>query len=203
LIFKGSHEQLIIFDLNNGRRNGPSSEGRFHYHNNTTTSITIVQMPKPKIPAKVNYIKLNINCDGERVLVGQFYQFWIGGSWLQAAGSLGRVSSCVGLRWVFVSSLPLTGTCTIKSANAKVFLEQQLRGRFVKVNLNLALCCYNDDDDILQTNVYCSLPLRLMSRGWGWLADRQVPVTLRPSIFGLYSTAFGVNLEEAVQSDLK
>ena len=56
---------------------------------------------------------------------------------------------------------------------------------------------------ISQTNVYCSLPLRMMSRGWGWLAERQVPETFRPTIFGLYSTAFGVNLEEAVISDLK
>jgi phosphatidylserine decarboxylase len=55
----------------------------------------------------------------------------------------------------------------------------------------------------LQTNVYKSLPLRMMSRGWGWLAERQVPESLRPSIFGLYSSAFGVNLEEAVVSDLK
>lgn len=54
-----------------------------------------------------------------------------------------------------------------------------------------------------QTNVYCSLPLRMMSRCWGWLAERQVPETFRPTIFGLYSTAFGVNLEEAVVSDLK
>lgn len=43
----------------------------------------------------------------------------------------------------------------------------------------------------------------MMSRGWGWLAERQVPETLRPTIFGLYSTAFGVNLDEAVISDLK
>ncbi|XP_070500330.1 phosphatidylserine decarboxylase proenzyme, mitochondrial isoform X1 [Chironomus tepperi] len=54
-----------------------------------------------------------------------------------------------------------------------------------------------------QTNAYCLLPLRMMSRGWGWLAERQVPETFRPTIFGLYSTAFGVNLEEAVVSDLK
>ncbi|KAG5681798.1 hypothetical protein PVAND_011206 [Polypedilum vanderplanki] len=54
-----------------------------------------------------------------------------------------------------------------------------------------------------QTNVYCSLPLRLMSRCWGWLADREVPEILRPSIFGIYSSSFGVNLEEAVVSDLK
>lgn len=54
-----------------------------------------------------------------------------------------------------------------------------------------------------QTSVYCSLPLRLMSRGWGWIAERNVPESFRPSIYGLYSAAFGVNLEEALISDLK
>ncbi|CRL02264.1 CLUMA_CG015313, isoform A [Clunio marinus] len=54
-----------------------------------------------------------------------------------------------------------------------------------------------------QTTVYCSLPLRLMSRCWGWLAERPVPEKIRPTIFGLYATTFGVNLEEAVISDLK
>jgi phosphatidylserine decarboxylase len=42
-----------------------------------------------------------------------------------------------------------------------------------------------------------------MSRGWGWIAERQVPETLRPTIYGLYSSAFGVNLDEAVIPDLK
>ncbi|XP_058448477.1 phosphatidylserine decarboxylase proenzyme, mitochondrial isoform X1 [Malaya genurostris] len=54
-----------------------------------------------------------------------------------------------------------------------------------------------------QMNVYCSLPLRLMSRCWGWLADCRVPTPARPLIYGLYSTAFGVNIEEAASSDFK
>jgi phosphatidylserine decarboxylase len=42
-----------------------------------------------------------------------------------------------------------------------------------------------------------------MSKGWGWLAERPVPTTMRPTVYGLYSKAFGVNLEEAVDSDFK
>lgn len=54
-----------------------------------------------------------------------------------------------------------------------------------------------------QMNIYCSLPLRMLSRCWGWFADCRVPIPLRPSIYGVYSTTFGVNLEEAATSDLK
>ena len=52
-------------------------------------------------------------------------------------------------------------------------------------------------------HVYCSLPLRITSRAWGWLAQCNVPEVLRPTIYGLYATAFGVKMEEAVVPDLK
>uniref|UniRef100_A0A336LR80 Phosphatidylserine decarboxylase proenzyme, mitochondrial n=1 Tax=Culicoides sonorensis TaxID=179676 RepID=A0A336LR80_CULSO len=54
-----------------------------------------------------------------------------------------------------------------------------------------------------QMNVYRSLPLRVVSRCWGWLADCRVPRPCRPIIYGLYSTTFGVNIEEAAVSDYK
>ncbi|XP_054725223.1 phosphatidylserine decarboxylase proenzyme, mitochondrial [Anastrepha obliqua] len=54
-----------------------------------------------------------------------------------------------------------------------------------------------------QSKVYCSLPLRIISRCWGWLAACYVPVTLRPYIYGWYSSIFGVNLEEALHPDFK
>jgi phosphatidylserine decarboxylase len=54
-----------------------------------------------------------------------------------------------------------------------------------------------------QMNIYCSLPLRLLSRCWGWLAECQVPRPVRPVLYGLYSSTFGVNLEEAAVPDLK
>ncbi|XP_035904101.1 phosphatidylserine decarboxylase proenzyme, mitochondrial isoform X1 [Anopheles stephensi] len=54
-----------------------------------------------------------------------------------------------------------------------------------------------------QAKMYCSLPLRLMSRCWGWMADRKVPKPVRPMIYGLYSTTFGVKMEEAAADNFK
>lgn len=42
-----------------------------------------------------------------------------------------------------------------------------------------------------------------MSRGWGWIAERQVPEYIRPTVYGLYSSTFGVNIAEAENSDFK
>ncbi|KAL5282703.1 PISD family protein [Megaselia abdita] len=55
----------------------------------------------------------------------------------------------------------------------------------------------------LQTIVYCSLPLRFVSRCWGWLADCYVPINLRPYVYGFYSSTFKVKLEEAAIPDFK
>lgn len=79
--------------------------------------------------AKVNYIKLNANGDGVPVRVGQSYQFWIGGYWLQADGSLGKAQFCVGHRWELSLLLQLNGIYTIVSVNAKVYHEQLHIGR--------------------------------------------------------------------------
>lgn len=54
-----------------------------------------------------------------------------------------------------------------------------------------------------QTHVYCAMPLRLMSRGWGWMAERRIPIPFRPTVYGAYSTAFGVNINEAMDPDFK
>uniref|UniRef100_A0A182J586 Phosphatidylserine decarboxylase proenzyme, mitochondrial n=1 Tax=Anopheles atroparvus TaxID=41427 RepID=A0A182J586_ANOAO len=54
-----------------------------------------------------------------------------------------------------------------------------------------------------QAKMYCSLPLRVMSRCWGWVADRKVPKPARPMLYGLYSTTFGVKMEEAEPADFK
>lgn len=42
-----------------------------------------------------------------------------------------------------------------------------------------------------------------MSRSFGWFAERQLPEYFRPTIYGLYSTAFGVNIDEAEIPDYK
>lgn len=54
-----------------------------------------------------------------------------------------------------------------------------------------------------QSKIYCSLPLRLLSRAWGWLAACHIPENFRPYIYGWYSNAFGVNIDEALYPDFK
>ncbi|XP_026463031.1 phosphatidylserine decarboxylase proenzyme, mitochondrial-like isoform X3 [Ctenocephalides felis] len=50
---------------------------------------------------------------------------------------------------------------------------------------------------------YTSLPLRMFSRCFGWLADCRVPTPLRPVVYGCYASAFGVNMQEALVTDFK
>ncbi|KAK2580076.1 hypothetical protein KPH14_012359 [Odynerus spinipes] len=50
-------------------------------------------------------------------------------------------------------------------------------------------------------NCYCCLPLRITSRIWGWIANREVPVNLRTSVYGFYAKTFHANLEE-IANDL-
>lgn len=54
-----------------------------------------------------------------------------------------------------------------------------------------------------QISCYCALPLRITSRCWGWLADKEIPTWIRPYIYGLYTSTFGVNLNEAASEDFK
>ncbi|XP_076277568.1 phosphatidylserine decarboxylase isoform X2 [Lasioglossum baleicum] len=51
--------------------------------------------------------------------------------------------------------------------------------------------------------VKCSyyLPLRIISRVWGWLASLELPVVLRPTLYGFYARAFHANLDE-IDADL-
>ncbi|KAJ3024820.1 UNVERIFIED_CONTAM: phosphatidylserine decarboxylase 1 [Siphonaria sp. JEL0065] len=44
--------------------------------------------------------------------------------------------------------------------------------------------------------IYAALPLREVSRAWGWLNSLTVPVSLRSTLYGAYSNAFGCNLDE-------
>ncbi|XP_017046911.1 phosphatidylserine decarboxylase proenzyme, mitochondrial [Drosophila ficusphila] len=50
----------------------------------------------------------------------------------------------------------------------------------------------------LQSRIYCSLPLRIISRCWGWLAACYLPPSLRPYVYGWYSNTYNVNLSEAL-----
>nr|CAG4641672.1 EOG090X05NI [Eurycercus lamellatus] len=50
---------------------------------------------------------------------------------------------------------------------------------------------------------YRVIPFRAMSRAWGWLTNRHLPVWAREPILGLYARAFNCNLEEAVEGNLQ
>jgi phosphatidylserine decarboxylase len=53
-----------------------------------------------------------------------------------------------------------------------------------------------------QVHVLGALPLRNMSRLWGYMNSLQLPVWLRPYGFRLYASAFGCNLDEIEPDDL-
>ena len=57
--------------------------------------------------------------------------------------------------------------------------------------------------DPWQVTCYRSLPLRHVSRLWGWINDVNLPVFLRSWIISLYVRSFGCNLEEAECTDLQ
>jgi phosphatidylserine decarboxylase len=48
-----------------------------------------------------------------------------------------------------------------------------------------------------------ALPLRNLSRLWGYINSLELPVWLRPYSFRLYAKVFGCNLEEIEIEDLK
>lgn len=48
----------------------------------------------------------------------------------------------------------------------------------------------------LQVKCYYFLPFRIISKIWGWLASLELPVSLRPTLYGFYVRAFNVNLDE-------
>jgi len=53
-----------------------------------------------------------------------------------------------------------------------------------------------------QVSVYTSLPLRLESRIWGYIARLHLPVFLRAPVIGFFARAVGCDLSEAEQEDL-
>ncbi|KAJ3218545.1 phosphatidylserine decarboxylase 1 [Dinochytrium kinnereticum] len=55
----------------------------------------------------------------------------------------------------------------------------------------------------LQIRMYAALPLREASRLWGWLNGLTVPTFLRTPLYKTYSYAFGCNLDEMLDEDLK
>lgn len=54
---------------------------------------------------------------------------------------------------------------------------------------------------LLQVTCYCCLPLRMTSRIWGWLTSIELPVGLRPALYGFYASIFHADLDE-IELDL-
>ncbi|PBC32153.1 Phosphatidylserine decarboxylase proenzyme [Apis cerana cerana] len=50
--------------------------------------------------------------------------------------------------------------------------------------------------NILAIKCYNFLPLRIISRIWGWIASLELPVSLRPTLYEFYAKTFDVNLNE-------
>ncbi|XP_059484750.1 phosphatidylserine decarboxylase proenzyme, mitochondrial isoform X2 [Neocloeon triangulifer] len=49
---------------------------------------------------------------------------------------------------------------------------------------------------------YRLMPLRALSRVWGWAMEKEVPKFARPHLFSWYATAFGCDLNEAEEPNL-
>ncbi|XP_046979526.1 phosphatidylserine decarboxylase proenzyme, mitochondrial [Schistocerca americana] len=53
-----------------------------------------------------------------------------------------------------------------------------------------------------EVTCYRSVPLRLVSRSWGWFSNLELPEPLRTRLISAYITKFGCNLEEAAVTNL-
>ncbi|XP_077284376.1 phosphatidylserine decarboxylase proenzyme, mitochondrial-like [Arctopsyche grandis] len=63
----------------------------------------------------------------------------------------------------------------------------------------------NFEDNITNFEIECysHLPLRIVSKIWGSIANTKLPISMRPYIYEKYSNTFGVNIEEAEVQDFK
>lgn len=113
---------------------------------------------------------------------------------LQARNQLDLKKQRVGvwLKWTsFLLKLAPMGICVFGA------LEWQLHRQ------NCARDQLPNTASEFQSKIYCSLPLRMMSRAWGWLAACYIPENFRPFVYGWYSRAFKVNIDEALYPDFK
>ncbi|XP_075235919.1 phosphatidylserine decarboxylase proenzyme, mitochondrial-like isoform X2 [Lycorma delicatula] len=92
-------------------------------------------------------------------------------------------------RWIPIpTGIGLTLLAILQWGNVrnKQLQEQQIEKASVR---NWEITCYR------------SVPLRPLSRAWGWISDRPVPLSLRHWIYGNYAKIYAVNLDE-VENDL-
>nr|CAG4640838.1 EOG090X05NI [Eulimnadia texana] len=54
-----------------------------------------------------------------------------------------------------------------------------------------------------ELHYYRVIPFRALSRAWGWITSRELPVWARQPVIGFYSKAFGCNLSEALEEQIE
>jgi len=93
---------------------------------------------------------------------------------------------------------------------ASAYLVSFIRLHFLDANRNVPfLYCLRPYTTLFtvftfdQVHVLGALPLRNMSRIWGYLNSLELPVWFRPYGFRLYALVFGCNLQEIEPDDLK
>ncbi|KAG8177573.1 hypothetical protein JTE90_011739 [Oedothorax gibbosus] len=79
--------------------------------------------------------------------------------------------------------------------------------RHVKKRENAKLTSSSNPSDLLASNVYVSmytmLPLRAVSRFWGWMNTFEVPQPIRTPLLNLFISMYGCNIKEAIVDDVK
>lgn len=53
---------------------------------------------------------------------------------------------------------------------------------------------------LLQITCYRAVPLRAMSRAWGWISSQHVPLSIRCWLYTRFANIYGVNIDEAAHS---
>ena len=101
------------------------------------------------------------------------------------------------IRWLF----PLTFVATF------IALDRVRKYKITKLNQHNELIKSDETNAYkashLEVSMYRVLPLRTMSRLWGWINDIELPISMRTFILKSYTNAFGCNLDEADMDDLR
>ncbi|KAM9932278.1 hypothetical protein OXX80_008084 [Metschnikowia pulcherrima] len=99
------------------------------------------------------------------------------------------------VRWWTLTSL----TMVLGGVAAKIMYE---RDSFDKIDDSEPFSQYTIKPQSWQLYAYSTLPLKTISRLWGQVNSINLPVWLRSPSYKLYSTLFGVNLDEMDEPDL-
>ncbi|CAI9724065.1 phosphatidylserine decarboxylase proenzyme, mitochondrial-like isoform X2 [Octopus vulgaris] len=108
----------------------------------------------------------------------------------------------------------LTQTCRLQSTSSTKQPQRSLIKRVTFGTVFGATCIFGfyqlniayggpQDPSNLKVTLYRKMPLRSLSRLWGKVNQLDLPVFMRIPVFRIYIWAFGCNIEEAEEEDLK